>query len=70
MKNKMKNIFVAYYEHRLHRLVEAQQDLSRYWCLHSSSYTVISNSLEFHVKWQELLLEIYKSFLSKKWIKK
>lgn len=63
----MKKFLINSYKYRLHKFVEAQQDLNRYWCLHFHGSTVISDFLEINVAFQELFLECYKTILPKKW---
>ena len=65
----MKKFIMSYYNWRLHGLVEAQQDYSRYLCLYGETNTIECIGLEFMVKWQDFLLEVTKSLIPKQWIK-
>lgn len=66
----MKKFFIGYYKYRLNKLVEAQLDSVRYWCVHSQRNSIIDKATDLNIAWQEFLLELYKSLIPKKWIVK
>lgn len=64
----MKNLFKEYYKYRLHKLVEAQQNYTRYWALRTQGNSIICAAIDFQIAWQEFLLECYRSLIPKSWI--
>jgi len=65
----MKKILLNYYQFRLQQLSTSISNLIQYRCLYSNYKTIIYYSLEFNYYLQKLVLEGYKSFLPKKWIR-
>lgn len=64
----IKKLLMNYYKHRLHKLVEAEQNEIRYICLYGYNESLCCIGLIVQSRLQEFYLEFYKSFLPKRWI--
>ena len=66
----IKKFLMDVYKHRLHKLVEAEQNEIRYICLYGYDESFCCLGLMLQTRLQDFYLEYYKSLLPKKWTNK